>query len=39
MKLITTGLAIHRLGPDFKYVTRIGYSGSIKDESLTATYI
>ena len=31
MKLITTGLAIHRLGPDFKYVTRIGYSGSIKD--------
>lgn len=31
MKLITTGLAIHSLGPDFKYVTRIGHSGTIKD--------
>ena len=31
MKLITTGMAIHRLGPDFKYVTRIGHSGTIKD--------
>lgn len=31
LKLVTTGLAIHRLGPDFKYVTRIAYSGSIKD--------
>ena len=31
MKLITTGLAIHQLGPDFKYVTRIGHDGSVKD--------
>ena len=31
MKLVTTGLAMHRLGPDFKYVTRIGYSGTVKD--------
>ena len=31
MKLITTGMAIHRLGADFKYVTRIGHSGTIKD--------
>ena len=33
MKLITTGMAIH-LGPDFKYITRIGYSGVIKDGTL-----
>ena len=31
MKLVTTGMAIHRLGPDFKYVTRIAYSGVIND--------
>ena len=31
LKLVTTGLAIHRLGPDFKYVTRIAYNGAIKD--------
>ncbi len=31
MKLVTTGIAIHRLGPDFKYVTRIGYRGSVRD--------
>lgn len=31
MKLVTTGMAIHQLGPDFRYVTRIGYSGTIKD--------
>lgn len=34
MKLITTGMAIHLLGPDFKYITRIGYSGVIKDGTL-----
>lgn len=34
MKLITTGMAIHRLGPDFKYVTRLGYSGSINEGTL-----
>lgn len=31
MKLITTGMAVHRLGADFKYVTRLGYSGSIDE--------
>ncbi len=31
MKLVTTGMAIHRLGPDFKYVTRIAYVGAVKD--------
>ena len=27
MKLITTGAAMHQLGPDFKFTTRIGYTG------------
>lgn len=31
MKLITTGMAIHRLGPDYKYVTRIGYNGVVRN--------
>ncbi len=31
MKLVTTGMAIHRLGPDFKYITRIAYGGAVKD--------
>ena len=31
MKLITTGAAMHRLGPDFKFTTRIGYTGTVKD--------
>ena len=31
MKLITTGMSIHLLGPDYKYVTRIGYNGAVKD--------
>ena len=31
MKLITTGAAIHALGPDFRYSTRLGYSGQIRD--------
>lgn len=31
MKLITTGAALHALGPDFRYSTRLGYSGEIKD--------
>ena len=34
MKLITTGAAMHQLGPDFKFTTRIGYSGEIKDGTL-----
>ena len=31
MKLITTGAAIHQLGPDFKFTTRIGYTGTVTD--------
>ena len=31
MKLITTGAAMHQLGSEFKFTTRIGYSGEIKD--------
>ncbi|MGN1214975.1 MAG: D-alanyl-D-alanine carboxypeptidase/D-alanyl-D-alanine-endopeptidase [Candidatus Cryptobacteroides sp.] len=31
MKLITTGAALHALGADFRYSTRLGYSGEIKD--------
>lgn len=34
MKLITTGLAIHSLGADYKFVTRLGYSGTVKDGTL-----
>ncbi len=29
MKLVTTALALHSLGADYRYGTRIGYSGSI----------
>lgn len=31
MKLITTGAAMHALGPDFKFTTRIGHTGEIVD--------
>jgi D-alanyl-D-alanine carboxypeptidase/D-alanyl-D-alanine-endopeptidase (penicillin-binding protein 4) len=31
MKLISTGAALHRLGPDFRFETRIGCSGTVKD--------
>ena len=31
MKLITAGAAMHQLGPDFKFTTRIGFSGVVKD--------
>lgn len=31
MKLISTGAALHQLGADFKFETRIGYDGSIED--------
>lgn len=33
-KLITTGLALHELGPDYRYETRLGYSGQIVDGTL-----
>ncbi len=34
MKLISTGAALHRLGPDFQYETSIGYSGDIVEGTL-----
>lgn len=30
MKLISTGAALHALGPDYQYETEIGYSGAIE---------
>lgn len=30
-KLITTGAALHKLGPGFKYLTRIAHDGAVKD--------
>ncbi len=34
MKLVTTALALHSLGPDYRYETRLGYSGRIEDGTL-----
>lgn len=34
MKLITTGAAIHSLGKDYRFETRLGYKGTIKDGTL-----
>lgn len=34
MKTITTGLGLAYLGPDFRYSTRIAYTGEIKDSVL-----
>lgn len=31
MKLISTGAALHQLGPDYRFATGIGYSGEIAD--------
>ena len=31
MKLVTVGAAMHQLGADFKFTTRIGYSGTVRD--------
>ena len=34
MKLITTGAALHTLGSNYCYETKIGYSGTIQDGTL-----
>lgn len=34
MKLISTGAALHALGPDYRYETKIGYTGNIEDGTL-----
>jgi len=34
MKLVTTGTALHALGPDFRFQTGIGYTGTVEDGTL-----
>ena len=34
MKLISTGAALHKLGPDFRFETALGYDGQIEDSVL-----
>ena len=34
MKLVTTGTALHFLGPDYTFKTAIGYTGTIQDGTL-----
>lgn len=35
VKLLTTGLALKQLGPDFRFETKIGYTGDVIDSTLT----
>ncbi|MCR4565283.1 MAG: D-alanyl-D-alanine carboxypeptidase/D-alanyl-D-alanine-endopeptidase [Bacteroidales bacterium] len=35
LKLITTGAALHYLGKDYQFKTRLAYSGTVKDSTLT----
>jgi D-alanyl-D-alanine carboxypeptidase/D-alanyl-D-alanine-endopeptidase (penicillin-binding protein 4) len=39
LKLITTGAALHILGPDFRFKTEIGYTGTIQDSVLNGNII
>ena len=34
LKLVTTGTALHALGPDFRFETGIGYTGAVEDGTL-----
>ena len=34
VKLLTTGLALHRLGADYRFPTKLGYTGTIEDGTL-----
>ena len=34
LKLVTTGAALHALGPDFRFTTGIGYTGTVEDGTL-----
>ena len=34
LKLVTTGTALHAFGPDYRFQTGIGYSGTIQDGTL-----
>ena len=31
LKLVTTGTALHAFGPDFRFTTEVGYTGTIRD--------
>lgn len=33
-KLVTTGCALHALGPDYRFKTGLGYTGTVKDGTL-----
>lgn len=35
MKLLSTGTALHTLGPDYRFTTSVGYSGEIKEGVLS----
>ncbi len=39
MKTITTGVGLHALGKDFRYTTKVAYSGEIKDGVLNGDII
>ncbi len=39
MKTITTGVGLHKLGKDFRYTTRIAYTGTIKENVLDGDII
>lgn len=32
LKLVTTGTALHALGPDYRYKTRLAYTGAIRED-------
>ena len=31
LKLVTTGTALHAFGPDFRFTTEVGYTGTVRD--------
>ena len=34
LKLVTTGTALHAFGPEYRFQTQLGYSGTVKDGTL-----
>lgn len=39
MKLVTTGSVLELLGPDYKYITRVGYAGTVSNNTLDGNII
>ncbi|MFN8239923.1 MAG: D-alanyl-D-alanine carboxypeptidase/D-alanyl-D-alanine-endopeptidase [Bacteroidales bacterium] len=39
MKLVTTAVALEKLGPDYRFTTRLGYTGSIRGGTLHGNII